>query len=143
MTENTRLKAALDYAARGWLVFPLAPNDKAPLAPLVPHGVKDATKDAAKIRDWWTRQPDANVAIACGVGDCGPYVVDVDAPHGGHKHDGAASLSAAGFAPADIVVPAGEDTKSVEVAAEIWSAMAQLSFKKINAKQINRFVWHY
>lgn len=39
-----------------------------------------------------------------------------------------ASLSAAGFAPADIVVPAGEDTKSVEVAAEIWSAMAQLSF---------------
>ena len=97
MTENTRLKAALDYAARGWLVFPLAPNDKAPLAPLVPHGVKDATKDAAKIHEWWTRQPDANVAIACGVGDCGPYVVDVDAPNGGHKHDGAAALAAAGI----------------------------------------------
>lgn len=39
-----------------------------------------------------------------------------------------ASLSAAGFKPADITVPAGEDTKAVEVAAEIWSAMAQLSF---------------
>ena len=38
-----------------------------------------------------------------------------------------ASLSAAGFKVADIVVPAGEDTKSIEVAAEIWSAMAQLS----------------
>lgn len=96
-TNNSKLEAALKYAARGWKVFPLTPNAKAPLASLVPHGVKDATKDTAKIRDWWTRQPDANVAIACGVGDCGPYVVDVDAPHGGHKHDGAASLSAAGI----------------------------------------------
>ena len=97
MNSNTKLQAALDYAARGWLVIPLTPNSKAPLAALVPHGVKDATKDAAKIRDWWTRQPDANVGIACGVGDCGPYVVDVDAPNGGHKHNGAASLASAGI----------------------------------------------
>lgn len=98
MDTKSKLEAALLYAARGWLVFPLTPNAKTPLASLVPHGVKDATKDAATIRDWWTRQPDANVAIACGVGDCGPYVVDVDAPHGGHKHDGAASLASAGIA---------------------------------------------
>ena len=39
-----------------------------------------------------------------------------------------ASLSSANFKPADITVPAGEDTKAVEVAAEIWSAMAQLGF---------------
>lgn len=39
-----------------------------------------------------------------------------------------ASLANAGFKPADITVPAGEDTKAIEVAAEIWSAMAQLSF---------------
>ena len=38
-----------------------------------------------------------------------------------------ASLSQAGFKAADIVVPAGEDAKSVEVAAEIWEAMAQLA----------------
>ena len=37
------------------------------------------------------------------------------------------SLAAAGFRASDIVVPAGEDTKSVEVAGEIWEAMAQLS----------------
>lgn len=37
------------------------------------------------------------------------------------------SLAAAGFRVSDIVVPAGEDTKSVEVAGEIWEAMAQLS----------------
>ena len=39
-----------------------------------------------------------------------------------------AALSNAGFKPADITVPAGEDTKAVEVASEIYSAMAQLSF---------------
>ena len=38
-----------------------------------------------------------------------------------------ASLTRAGFKASDIVVPAGEGTKAVEVAAEIWSAMAQLS----------------
>ena len=38
-----------------------------------------------------------------------------------------AALVQAGFKAADITVPAGEDAKSVEVAAEIWSAMAQLA----------------
>ena len=38
-----------------------------------------------------------------------------------------ASLAQAGFKAADITVPAGEDAKSVEVAAEIWSAMAELA----------------
>ncbi len=37
-----------------------------------------------------------------------------------------ASLSQAGFKAADIVVPAGENSKSLEIAGEIWSAMAQL-----------------
>ena len=39
-----------------------------------------------------------------------------------------AALSNAGFRAADITVPAGEDAKTVEVASEIWSALAQLSF---------------
>ena len=97
MNSNEKLEAALRYAARGWLVLPLAPNAKTPLGSLVPHGLKDATTDPQKIRNWWTQQPNANVGIATGGGDCGPYVVDVDAPHGDHKHDGAASLSAAGI----------------------------------------------
>ena len=37
-----------------------------------------------------------------------------------------ASLGQAGFKAADIVVPAGENSKSLEIAGEIWSAMAQL-----------------
>ena len=97
MNSISKLEAALSYAARGWLVFPLTPNAKTPLSSLVPNGVKNATADVAKIRDWWTKQPDANVAIACGVGDSGPYVVDVDSPSEKHKHDGAASLASAGI----------------------------------------------
>ena len=38
-----------------------------------------------------------------------------------------ASLSDAGFKVSDIAVPAGENSKSLEVASEIWRAMAQLS----------------
>ncbi len=36
-----------------------------------------------------------------------------------------ASLNAAGFRVLDITVPAGEASKAIEVAAEIWSAMAE------------------
>lgn len=39
-----------------------------------------------------------------------------------------ATLAQAGFSVSDAVVPAGEDAKDVEVAAELWSALAQLSF---------------
>lgn len=56
---KTKLEAALGYARRGWKVLPLRPNDKAPYGELVPHGAKDATLDAAIIRGWWERSPEA------------------------------------------------------------------------------------
>ncbi|HIY83021.1 MAG TPA: 3-dehydroquinate synthase [Candidatus Rubneribacter avistercoris] len=37
------------------------------------------------------------------------------------------ALAQGGFRVSDIVVPAGEEAKSVEVAGEVWEAMAQLS----------------
>lgn len=37
-----------------------------------------------------------------------------------------ASLKAAGYRVSDVVVPAGEESKSLEVAGEIWEAMAEL-----------------
>jgi hypothetical protein len=88
------LSAALEYSRRGWKVFPLAPNSKIPMKGS--GGVKDATTDTQTIRGWWAKNPSANIGLACGVGDCGPYVIDVDAPNGGHKADGFASLAAAG-----------------------------------------------
>jgi hypothetical protein len=39
---------------------------KHPLGSLVPHGVKDATTNRARILAWWTRYPQANIGLACG-----------------------------------------------------------------------------
>jgi hypothetical protein len=81
---NSLLKAALAYAALGWPVFPLAPRGKVPLAALAPHGVKDATTDAATIREWWKREPNANIGIATGA-IAGIDVVDLDVKHDGRR----------------------------------------------------------
>lgn len=71
---NQFLDAALHYASLGWHVFPLAAGLK---VPCTAHGVKDATTDDTQIREWWTRWPNANIAVACGAAS-GIYVVDVD-----------------------------------------------------------------
>jgi len=39
---------------------------KHPLGALVPHGVKEATTNRARVLAWWTRQPLANVGLATG-----------------------------------------------------------------------------
>ena len=41
--------------------------------------------------------------------------------------DAKASLSNAGYRVSDLVMPAGEESKSLEVAGEVWEAMAQLA----------------
>lgn len=74
---NQILEYALKYARLGWHVFPCNPREKTPLGSLVPHGVKDATTDEGQIRQWWSAQPDANVALACGR-ISGVYACDVD-----------------------------------------------------------------
>jgi Bifunctional DNA primase/polymerase, N-terminal len=52
---------------------------KHPLGSLVPHGVKDATTNRARILAWWTRHPHANVGLATGhLFD----VLDIDGPEG-------------------------------------------------------------
>ena len=73
MADDRNLRAALAYAKVGWRVFPCIPGEK---VPATSHGVKDATSDLRQIRAWWARNPDRNVAIACGYP--GPDVLDVD-----------------------------------------------------------------
>jgi hypothetical protein len=76
--ENHLLQAALDYADRGWRVFPLHwivdgacscgkdCGTNAGKHPRTHHGLKDATTNEDTIRAWWSRWPSANVGIATG-----------------------------------------------------------------------------
>jgi Bifunctional DNA primase/polymerase, N-terminal len=73
------LEAALDYAGRGWPVFPCLAGRK---EPLTAHGKDDATTDAATIRAWWTRWPSANVAIRTGAPAAD--VLDIDVRENGN-----------------------------------------------------------
>lgn len=90
---------ALDWAEKGWPVFPLKPGGKTPLfgnphkkqtdeqgkpvrcdgrCGLVGHGVLDATRDPEKIRKWWTQNPKAGI----GGSTEGRVVFDFDIQHG-------------------------------------------------------------
>jgi hypothetical protein len=52
---------------------------KHPLGSLVPHGVKDATTNRARVLAWWSSHPQANIGLATGrLFD----VLDVDGPEG-------------------------------------------------------------
>jgi putative DNA primase/helicase len=88
---------ALDYARRGWAVFPLhavlpgggcdcctAPCGSTGKHPLTRHGLKDATKEEAAVRANWTNRPTANVGIATGAVSS-VVVLDVDPAHGGDE----------------------------------------------------------
>jgi len=90
-------EAALNYAKRGWPVFPLHhPLDgtcscgkpdcespaKHPRGDLVPRGLNEATTDLTTITKWWEQVPDANIGLRTGQ-ISGIVVVDVDAKNGG------------------------------------------------------------
>ncbi len=67
------LDAALQYAGRGWCVFPISRSKK----PLVKWGT-EATTDPIKIADMWRKRPGAYVAMALGE----IIVLDADGPGG-------------------------------------------------------------
>jgi putative DNA primase/helicase len=75
------LDHALAYAARGWPVFPCHPATKQPLVKSDVEGeggVKMASIEPARIREWWTRWPQAMIGLPTGRA-IGAFVVDVDA----------------------------------------------------------------
>lgn len=54
---------------------------KHPIVALAPHGVHDATTDAATIERWWRKYPEASPALAMGRGRA---ALDVDTKSDGH-----------------------------------------------------------
>lgn len=97
--RNERQNAALDYAQRGWHVFPCHspingrcscgdPNCADPAKHPRFHkddlrnGLNSATTDAVVIERWWTRWPDANVGVRTGK-ISGIVVMDIDAKSSG------------------------------------------------------------
>ena len=92
-------EAALNYAARGWYVFPCYTVDatgkctcgqaeckspgKHPDGRLVSNGVNGASLDPEQIKRWWTARPLANIAIAAG--RSGLIIFDIDPRHGGDE----------------------------------------------------------
>jgi hypothetical protein len=71
------MQAALAYAEQGYDVLPLDGKE-----PRTRHGHKGAKKERAAIRQWWTRNPDANIGIAI---PPGVVVLDVDPRNGGSR----------------------------------------------------------
>lgn len=89
--KNTILDHALELAAHGWYIFPLAAtgDTKAP-HPMTSEGreKKDgghnaATRDAAVLRDWWGRSPNSGIGVHCM--RSGIVVVDADPRSNGDK----------------------------------------------------------
>jgi putative DNA primase/helicase len=84
--------AALQYARRGWKVFPCRERDGEPYTtangtpkhpkakqPYIGNGFKNATTDERQIRDWWKRWPQALIGFA--IGESGYFALDFDPRH--------------------------------------------------------------
>lgn len=95
MKKAETFTAALEYAKRGWRVFPIlavTPSggcecreglecSKAGKHPAIADWVNKASTDADQIEEWWGKRPDRGVGIATGAGS-GLTVLDVDGEEG-------------------------------------------------------------
>jgi hypothetical protein len=70
------LDHALQYAGRGWRVFPIRPGGKTPMQR---GGFHNATVKPSQIEQWWGKWPLANIGIATGSAS-GLLVIDIDGP---------------------------------------------------------------
>lgn len=76
MRTTTHLRAqALQYAARGWYVFPIRPYTKKP--PVIDHWETRASTDPEQIQHWWRSLP---YSIGIATGPSGLIVIDLDVP---------------------------------------------------------------
>jgi hypothetical protein len=83
--DNEFLRAALQYAERGWAVNPLKPNGKECDFVGVPVE-QHASCDLEQIRQWWAHVPARNVGLVPGSAS-GFVVVDIDVKDGAGGRD--------------------------------------------------------
>jgi predicted P-loop ATPase len=70
------MNVAIEYARRGWKIFPVAHNHKYPHPELSKGGYKCATNDLSTIKAWWTADPQANIGLS--LADSGLVCLDAD-----------------------------------------------------------------
>jgi putative DNA primase/helicase len=75
---------ALDYARRGWPVFPCRPTNK---TPYFKGGHNSASTDPETIRRWWTEFPRAMIGVPMG-SRSGVWAIDPDPPKKDGEPDG-------------------------------------------------------
>jgi hypothetical protein len=85
-SENV-LNFALDYAHRGWAVFPCRPQDK---RPYTASGFKEASTDELTVKRWWQQWPHAMIGVRMGEAS-GVWAIDPDAPEKVGDPDGRAA----------------------------------------------------
>ena len=71
-------KAAVWYCENGFDIIPIEAKGKRPFAPVVPNGLRDSFNNPEDAEKVWTRWPDLNVAIVCGVVSGNLIVLDFD-----------------------------------------------------------------
>jgi hypothetical protein len=92
----TPLDAAVRYAAaHEWPVFPCASAGERVKRPLTAHGLYDASRNPAVIREWWRHWPNAFIGLPTG-NAIGAAVLDIDVKD--DHANGFDSLDALGFA---------------------------------------------
>ncbi len=84
------LQEALRYGKLGWSIFPvhsvknkICSCNKSRCSrpgkhPVTKFGLLDASNDPVQIKKWWTKYPNANIAVATGKASSGLLVIDID-----------------------------------------------------------------
>jgi hypothetical protein len=80
--DDTCLRAALNYLARGWSVVPVAERGKRPMVRW--QTFEDRRPTEAEVRGWFERWPSSNIAVVTGAVS-GLVVLDIDMQHGGEE----------------------------------------------------------
>jgi len=127
------LHSALWYADLGYAVLPCAPGRK---VPVTEHGLRDATTDSEEITQWWTRQPDANVAIRTD----GLLVIDVDGESNAWLSDEPDKLADLDAAPLSLTPHGGRQYFFRQPEGRAWRNTAGRLAQRVDTRATGGYV---